>query len=186
MGDKKSSSITSRWAGIILAIGILLIYWVQAYSPMPLGQILRGDNFLLPIADLSRDTVQVKLVKEYLECGHEVVLEERQITSDQLEDLMEENLGFEVRRQAGSIIMVSQEAALCPIDSRKRYLGTVGDYLAIFRGPADEQGNVERVTQIQIDQLPEEWQAQLREGRFEFSDEVSLLEALDSLDEYQR
>ncbi|MCR6546811.1 hypothetical protein [Dehalobacterium formicoaceticum] len=74
---------------------------------------------------------------------------------------------------------------LCPKDEHKRHLGAVGEYVAVLKGPVGVTGELVEVLDIRIDRLPQEWQTKVKEGTLNFSSEQELLEAMDSIDEYE-
>lgn len=74
---------------------------------------------------------------------------------------------------------------LCPKDVHKRHLGVEGEYVAVLKGPVGVAGDLIEVLDIRIDRLPQEWRKKVKEGTLNFSSEQELLEALDSIDEYE-
>lgn len=74
---------------------------------------------------------------------------------------------------------------LCPEDEHKRHLGVAGEYVAVLKGPVGVNGDLIEVLDVRIDRLPAEWQMKVKEGTLNFSSEQELLEALDSIDEYE-
>jgi hypothetical protein len=74
---------------------------------------------------------------------------------------------------------------LCPKDEHKRHLGVAGEYVAVVKGPVGANGDLVEILDVRIDRLPEEWQTRVKAGNLNFSSEQELLEALDSIDEYE-
>ncbi|MGI6066420.1 MAG: hypothetical protein ACOYI2_08005 [Bacillota bacterium] len=74
---------------------------------------------------------------------------------------------------------------LCQVCQGKRHLGIAGEYVAVFQGPIGVQGQQMEVLNVRVDRLPVEWQEKVKRGELDFSSEQELLEALDSIDEYE-
>jgi hypothetical protein len=85
----------------------------------------------------------------------------------------------------GRLVLTRQKDELCPEDQKQRHLGLVGDYVAVYFGPPGSAGKVERVTEIKAGILPLGLGEKIQRGQFGFADEASLLQALDSLEEYR-
>lgn len=84
------------------------------------------------------------------------------------------------------IVIYQKVGGLCPEDALKRHLGSKGEYVAVFRGPIGISGGLERVTTIRLDKLPAQFKQKLINGQLDFSDENELMDALDSIDEYEQ
>lgn len=180
---RKDRFITGRFAGIILAVSVL-VYWLNLHTPANLAQLVKSDHAQLLTGSMPQERLPVQLLTEYLRCGHSVAQGVKEITPEELLQFVEENPNSEIREENGKVTVILTEEGLCPTDEKTRTLGVKGDYLAIFKGPA-YLNEVEKIIQIRIDELPENWQELLAEGALEFENETALLEALDSLDEYQ-
>lgn len=90
------------------------------------------------------------------------------------------------RNQTGNEIVFYREVDdICPEDSEKRHLGALGENVAIYAGPIGVDGPLIERLNIRIDRLPLEWQEKVIKGELDFSSEKELLEALDSIDEYE-
>lgn len=176
--SERGSSTTGWRLGIAIVI-IIAAFALQYFSPVPDKQWIATGN-----TDAARQSSQAgRWVNEYAKCGHSVTLEEN-IDRERLNDLLTDIPELQVRQSGQGTVLVSVIDDYCPADAQQRYLGVWEDYLAIFRGPAGS-GEMERITQIRVENLPVEWQEQLLEGKLVFENELLLLEALDSLDEYQ-
>jgi fatty acid/phospholipid biosynthesis enzyme len=70
-------------------------------------------------------------------------------------------------------------------DAKKRHLGVAGEFVSIIEGPVGVDGEVLEILDIKVANLPKEWQEKVRKGELDFSSEQELLEALDSIDEYE-
>ena len=84
------------------------------------------------------------------------------------------------------IVIYQNVEGLCPDDASKRHLGSKGDYVAVFRGPIGINGGLERVTTIKLDQLPQQFEQKLINGELDFANENELMDALDTIDEYDQ
>lgn len=82
------------------------------------------------------------------------------------------------------IIIYQKKEGLCPADSLKSHLGISGDYVAVYRGPIGLNGGIERVTDIRVDELPAEFKEKIKNGDLDFANEAELMDALDTMDEY--
>lgn len=180
---RKNRSITGRLAGIILAIGVF-VYWFNLHTPQNFAQLVKSEHAHIFTGNMVNEKVPVQLMIEYLKCGHSLPQWEKELLPGELLQFIEENPNSEIQEKNGTVMVILTEQSLCPTDEKKRTLGVQGDYVAIFKGPA-HSNEVEKITQIRVEELPEYWQELLVEGALEFDDEISLLEALDSLDEYQ-
>jgi hypothetical protein len=169
---------TTGWRyGIVIVV--IVAFALQYYYPV-------SDKQLMPSRSLSAGIYNPepgRWVAEYLKCGHSIILEDN-IDADRLSELLQHTPDIQLRQLGETTVLVSIREEYCPTDDRQRYMGIWEDYLAIFKGPAGN-GELERITQIRVDKLPLEWQEQLLEGKLVFKNELLLLEALDSLDEYQ-
>lgn len=138
---------------------------------------------------LAKNWSMVEILRHYTLCDHttreEFYIDISQHNLAQLQAIYPAQEGWSLRQDPEGIRFSQELAELCPDDEKKRHLAVVGDYLAVFKGPVGVKGFLERITDIRIDSLPMEWQEKVYEGLLTFADEAELLEALDSLDEYQ-
>lgn len=72
---------------------------------------------------------------------------------------------------------------LCPDCSARRSLKEVSGRVGVFQGPPHAKGKLLFVTDIEVNDLPAEWQQKVRDG-FGFNNEDELNHALDSLEEF--
>lgn len=179
----KYRSVLARWAGIILVL-VAFVYSSHLHDPPTLATFLVSNAARALKGDWPTEKISVHFVTEYAKCGHRVAQEAKELAPRELWQLVDEGEGFKIEETGDGVLVISTEYALCPTDAEKRTLGIAEDYLAIYKGPA-AKGELEKITQIRVDELPEEWRKLLAQGTLEFDDETSLLEALDSLDEYQ-
>lgn len=84
------------------------------------------------------------------------------------------------------IVIYQKVEGLCPEDALKRHLGSKGDYVAVFRGPIGINGGLERLTTIRLEKLPQQFKEKLIKGELDFSNENELMDALDTIDEYEQ
>jgi len=122
----------------------------------------------------------------YLKCQH---LKKREILAAELPELSEQALkgqGWAVyHNNDHSITIFKNVDGLCPEDANKRHLGVSNGFVAIFEGPVGTPGKMLEVLDIKVERLPKEWQEKVKKGELNFSSEQELLEALDSIDEYE-
>ncbi|MEL7566527.1 MAG: hypothetical protein AAGU27_16835 [Dehalobacterium sp.] len=130
-----------------------------------------------------------KIIEEiyYTRCRH---LEQREIIAeDEYPGFNEEALksaGWTLyHNNDGSITIFKNVDGLCSVDANKRHLGVSGEFVSILEGPVGIEGDPLEVLDIRVDRLPKEWQEKVRKGELDFSSEQELLEALDSIDEYE-
>jgi len=123
----------------------------------------------------------------YTLCGHIEPLSLGDLNGMSLEELGKKfprRQGW-VIEEAGSKILITQKLdTLCSDCEGKRHLGAFGDFVAVVKGPVGVEGGIVEVTNIKIEDLPPQWQEQIKRGRLDFSSAQEMLEALDSLDEY--
>ena len=84
------------------------------------------------------------------------------------------------------ILIYKKQTGLCPNDIGKRHLGIQGEYVAVYRGPVGINAGIERVTEIKVQQLPQEFREKVKLGLLDFANENELMEALDTIDEFQQ
>lgn len=132
----------------------------------------------------------VQVIQHFQTCNHTVVLEEYKMafTDANLAELQAKypaSDGWKTKSSNGLLIFQMDLEGMCPEDAAKRHLGVAGEYLAIFKGPVGLNGGLEKVTNIKVNSLPDEWREKVHRGLLDFASEAELLEALDSLDEYE-
>lgn len=130
-----------------------------------------------------------KIIEEiyYTRCKH---LEQREIIAEDVYPGFDEealkSAGWTLyHNNDGSITIFKNVDGLCSNDVNKRHLGISGEYVSILEGPVGVEGDPLEVLDIKIARLPKEWQEKVRKGELDFSSEQELLEALDSIDEYE-
>lgn len=106
------------------------------------------------------------------------------VTSDNLLDTFPPDQGWSIEDAGNKLLITKNINGLCPADEKQRHLGQFGDFIAVVKGPVGINGGIIEVTDIKISGLPENFRQQAELGTLDFPDGQSLLEALDSLDEY--
>lgn len=123
----------------------------------------------------------------YTLCGHSEPLnlgDLSGLTQEQLKVNFPREQGWEIEDTEKKVVITKKIKALCPMDEKKRHLGSFGQYVAVIKGPPGINGGIIEVTDIKLSNLPEHFRKQAEQGILDFSSAQHLLEALDSLDEY--
>lgn len=107
------------------------------------------------------------------------------LTPENLRKDFPSSQGWHVEDNGEKIIITKEINALCPEDDKKRHLGSFGEYVAVVKGPPGIDGGIVEVTEIKLSELPQQFRVQAENGTLDFSNAQHLLEALDSLDEYE-
>ncbi len=184
------------WMGIVFLSAWLmsfgLSFWI-ANSPR------WQDAFKKPLESPNLETGQsqtvgiipakTKIIEQiyYTKCHH---LTKREIlASELLPEANEQTLkkeGWAIYHNSdGSITISKNVEGVCPEDMKKRHLGVSGEYVAIYEGPVGVPGKLLKVLDVKVAKLPKEWQEKVKKGELNFSSEEELLQALDSIDEYE-
>jgi len=157
------------------------------------GNWMQTLNSRLPSPNLSggkQSSSTVKVQTIYTLCGH-LIQEDTPddlalMDGEQLDRLYPAAQGWDISRTPEGILLITrQKQDFCPEDAGRRHLGVLNGYVAVYRGPVGSNGPLERVTSIRMRDLPPDWQRMILRGELSFENEGELLEALDSLDEYQ-
>ena len=93
--------------------------------------------------------------------------------------------GWSVYQGDNDVTIFKNMTGLCQACQGKRHLGIAGEYVAIYQGPVGVPGKQLEVLNIRVERLPTEWQEKVKRGELNFASEQELLEALDSIDEYE-
>lgn len=137
---------------------------------------------------ISEDT-QVIYEEVYTRCGHVIISEfpERDSlngkTIDDISSIYSSREGYEIKKDGESLVIRHTVDEYCPAEYEKRRLKEYKGYVAIFKGPKEEEV-LEKVTNIKMGNLPAEEQDKIRRGDYEFRDEGALQDALENFDEY--
>ena len=121
-------------------------------------------------------------------CGHSEPLNLGSFQGASEEFLLENfpaDQGWTIEDTGEKLVLTKKINALCPADDAKRHLGHFGDYIAVIKGPVGVDGGILEVTDIPLSSLPKHVREQAKKGTLAFSDVQSLLEALDSMDEFE-
>lgn len=123
----------------------------------------------------------------YTVCGHSEPLNLGNfngVTTEQLLKRFPAKQGWTIEDNGTKLIITKNINALCPEDDVKRHLGRFGQYVAVIKGPVGIDGGIVEVTDIKLADLPDQFRSQAEQGTLNFPSAQSLLEAMDSLDEY--
>lgn len=170
-------------------IAFITVILVLGISYLRIPDITRYVNFNFSAATLEIKT-KIEFYKLYNGCGHLIKQREYETLLNEL-DKMElhtrypAEAGWDINYKGNTVKLVQRVEGFCPIDKEIRHLGVKEGFLTIFIGPAYLDGPIKKITNIRIDSLPVELQQKIYNRSLEFSSEAELLEALDSLDEYQ-
>ncbi|WP_227765820.1 hypothetical protein [Zhaonella formicivorans] len=183
-----------KYSYIYLALGIIAILSFTLFYFITPGLI--APDFTSEIKETEPASVKdeslglVEIYKHYEICNHTVkeqefktILDDKRLAELKIQFPSEE--GWSIESNLNSVRIERRIDELCPEDAEKRHLAAAGEFLAVFKGPVGVNGGLERITDIRIQSLPAEWQEKVYRGLLDFSSEAELLEALDSLDEYE-
>ncbi|HHT62730.1 MAG: hypothetical protein ACOX4H_01810 [Bacillota bacterium] len=173
-------------------VSFALSYWVansslwQDYVKKPFVEQNLEINQAQAVGMIPGST-KIKEEIYYTKCKH---LIQRELTAEEdYPGASEETLkaqGWTIyHNHDGSITIFKTVDKLCPEDAKKRHLGVAGEFVSIIEGPVGVDGEVLEILDIKVANLPKEWQEKVRKGELDFSSEQELLEALDSIDEYE-
>ncbi|MDD4801386.1 MAG: hypothetical protein PHF24_00390 [Syntrophomonas sp.] len=138
---------------------------------------------------MNADTPTV-LEKEYLR-SHKVLIsdfEHKQDivgkTVDEIRAQYTEANGFTVEFKDNSLLIHQIVDDWTPEDKGKYRLKEFRGMVAIYRGPDNQNDSLQRVTAIRFSALPQDIQELILQGKYEFSSEGAVNDALENLDEY--
>lgn len=176
-------------------ISFALTYWLIDYShnkqvsKKPL--INAKDNLSQVIGAVNKETI-IREEIYYKKCKHLIIREIMNdgyfqgLTLENLQDYYPKNQGWNIYRTDDNEFIFSRNIDdICPDDKQFRHIGVTGEFVAVFEGPIGVEGRMIDQLDIKVSQLPEEWQEKVMKGELDFSSEKELLEALDSIDEYE-
>ncbi|MFA5537191.1 MAG: hypothetical protein WDA53_08480 [Bacillota bacterium] len=177
----------SRFKGFLVVPSIiiltLLFVWLSWQPSPPAGRFIKYKDFFT--VNEQNNTVTVRMVQPNPDAQGTVSAVDRDLSLSELEALIKGNPNLILKFDIELDQLVITEFDLVVVGEQKIKLGVAGDYLGIYKQMADGTESLEKVVQIKINELPLEWQTVLLEGKMIFDSETALLEALDSLDEYQ-
>ncbi|MGI6684972.1 MAG: hypothetical protein ACOX47_05765 [Bacillota bacterium] len=173
-------------------VSFTLSYWVadstfwKDYIKKPLIEQNPVINQAQAVGMIPGNT-KIKEEIYYTKCKH---LIQREIMAEEAyPEANEETLKAEgwtlYHNRDGSITIFKNVDGLCPEDAQKRHLGVSEEFVCIIEGPVGVDGDILEILDIKVNNLPQEWQDKVRKGELDFSSEQELLEALDSIDEYE-
>ncbi|MDS1029999.1 hypothetical protein RDV78_05755 [Bacillota bacterium LX-D] len=173
--------------GLVFFTSFLLVYLITSVFQ---GLDLKRQKSTQAKAEANNLIAEVEVFKNYLLCNHVVKENEFPLRIDDanmalLSKQYPVKQGWKINVEKSNKINITQDLKkLCPEDEEKRYLAVHNNYLAIYKGPMG-YGTLEKITEIKVTTLPKEWQEKAYRGELVFANEAELLEALDSLDEYE-
>lgn len=148
------------------------------------NQLLQGDLFTTESGSYRK--IEGRTL--YTLCGHWEPLNlgnYKDLSPEKLKDIFPSKQGWRIEDTGEKIIVTKEINALCPEDEKKRHLGCFGEYVAVIKGPPGVDGGIIEVTEIKVAELPQPFRKEAEQGNLDFSNAQNLLEALDSLDEYE-
>ncbi|MBO8159932.1 hypothetical protein [Thermosyntropha sp.] len=160
----------------------LLDFYDNAGDKKPVVEIADKNNII------NEDT-QVIYEEVYIKCGHVTISEfpERERLNgkspDEIKKMYPESSGYEVNFQDNTLIIRQSINGWCPAEQEKRRLKDYRGYVAVYKGPPEEEV-LEKVTNIKIENLPVDERNRIRRGDYEFENENALKDALENFDEY--
>lgn len=160
-------------------------FWQETHKK-PLGDKPLSLNESRTVGVLPKE-IRIREEVYYSKCRH---LIQRETSVGELgSDIDEESLkksGWTLyHNHDGSITIFKTINGLCPEDAEKRHLGVAGEFVCVVAGPVGVEGEILEVLDIKVANLPLEWQEKVKKGELAFASEKELLEALDSIDEYE-
>lgn len=175
--------------GVGFSLGLLASNYYEAMTNLgrQSGVTFFGSSGACVAADTSVTTETA-----YMRCRHIISAEyagRENLTGKKLQDikrLFSEKDGFLVWfAEDGTLVIHRRLEDWCPVDKNKVHLGVVKNHVAMFRGPGNINDEIIRITNIQIEVLPENLRRDLKAGIFEFTDEDEANFVLENLDEYE-
>ncbi|SHG98614.1 BofC C-terminal domain-containing protein [Thermosyntropha lipolytica DSM 11003] len=173
--------------GLFFGAGYFLAGWWSDFSAV--------DKAKKPVMedrernDLISEENQVIYEEFYTRCGHVIIssFPYRESlngkTVDEIKNIYKEKAGYEIKREEETLIIRHTIDGYCPAEYERRRLKEYQGYVAIFKGPKEEEV-LEKVTNIKIENLPAEEQAKIKRGDYEFRDEEAMQDALENFDEF--
>ncbi len=140
--------------------------------------------------DIVTEDTQIVYEQKYLQCNHSIISEfkDKEIlegkTLDQLKKIFTPANGFNLELENNTLIIKQDIDDWCPEDKNKCRLKEYQGFVAVYKGPDQNNDVLEKVTSIHMNSLPAELQEKIRQGEWEFKDSQALNDALENLDEY--
>lgn len=182
------------WQGIFF-LAILILFFGFGYIMADfLSDFPDANGEKKPVAEVKEkssyitEDTQVIYEETYTKCGHVVISEfpERENLNGRSFDdikLHYTALGYEIEIRDATLIIRHTNEGYCPAEYERRRLKEYKGYIAIYKGPVEEEV-LEKVTSIKIENVPKEEQMKIKRGDYEFKDENALKDALENFDEY--
>ncbi len=185
---KRNLATTVFLMCILFAGTFALSYWVFDFLDPNVAQAPSPEEEPMDAAPVLWEPEQFSAARQeiyYRGCRH-LVTKEIDLSvvypGKSVEDL--EAMGWQVdSSNPEKIILRRDDDGLCPNDEVYRRIASVESGIAIFAGPIGTDGPLLQTINLDVRQLPEDWQQKLQEGGIEFASEAELISALDSLEE---
>ncbi len=139
---------------------------------------------------ISSDT-QLVLEQHYSKCDHELISDsqDRDLLSgktlEEAEKIFTTADGYQLSWQDNTLIIRHLVDDWCPIDKENYRLKEYQGMVAVYKGIDKQNDVLLKVTSISLSSLPLDTQNAIREGYFEFENEMSLNDTLENFDEFQ-
>jgi hypothetical protein len=184
----------SKWIFLSALVGVIAIgvWWGQqstAQKQLP-DRFRPVSESAIAEAPVITERTDVYFTQEYLRSevtvvsglpGKEALLGKRR---EEIETLYPAAEGYSVAFDGRTLQVKQQIDDWAPSDKLKYRLKVYQDWLAVYQGPDAEQDVLVRVTGIRLDSLPEDVQAQVANGSYEFLTQAELNDVLENFDEF--
>lgn len=133
---------------------------------------------------------QIVYEQKFIRCGHVVISEFPEKdklfgqTLPELQRVYNRSNGFQLSMQGTALVIRQEVDDWCPQDKNMYRLKEYQGRVAIYQGPDADNDALLRVTNLQIDLLPEEVQQKIRAGSYQFISDQELNDVLENFDEY--
>lgn len=169
-------------------MGYALAYTVQSHKIWSSSR-KPALNITVPEALISKDT-PVIYEREYT-LSNKVLVSEFAYKDDiigknrnQIIDKYSPANGFNISWQDQTLLIHQKVNDWSPEDKGKLRFKEYKGMLAVYRGPDASHDVLFKVTSIKYNTLPDYVQTDIKAGKYEFRDEQSLNDALESMDDY--
>ncbi|MGI6453882.1 MAG: BofC C-terminal domain-containing protein [Syntrophomonadaceae bacterium] len=184
--------------GLWLVLVLFLTFGI-GYSFAHIYQNLNVEIKQKPVLGIEDTEKELFIVKEdtpivyecyYKRCEHKIIAEFDDKPSivgkdwAEIQKLYAEANGYQVYWQDNILVIKENIDDWCPDDKKRCRLKEYQGMVAIFRGPDAQNDMLDKITQIQVKNLPDYIQKDIREGKFEFANEQELNDVMETLDEY--
>ena len=176
---------------IATIFSFILVYLgsINFFSGPPVSEATSSNG----TGKVVEDNTMVVIQEKYTLCGHLVSadyandLKLSGLGQEAVEARFSDKKGWNVDWQKTNMLIISRQIeGYCPEDAPKRHLADLNGFVAVYRGPSSSDKMIERVTDIKVENLSEEWREKIKRDELEFGSEKEMLEALDSFDEFSK